>query len=402
MRIPRSVIQVIDTLFAWTKAQDWTAGQTPIVWPSNEKLAQKLGVSVRQVQNLLDSAVRAGLISHRDSANGHRLGKRDPSGRIIWAYGILLSPIGTRTAEFEAIAQQGAAADARIDALRKRLSSAARQVAALAQTSCEQAFGNTGAENDHAEAQQLLLKVRRTRDETILRETAEHVEGIAQKLEAAIAEYFNAEQLVTTTNKTSPADAEKFTPNTTTSQPQTAKAAYSRGYPEKSSGSYSVAQDKPQTDVETDLAEYGVDPAFISNVAPELCYQLEFGSKKWGDVIGVAETLVSQHGIHKQAWHEACRIMGQKGAAASVIATIAKYLAGEVLRPGAYLRGMSDKALRGELGLGRTFHGLKDRAKDSSMARMNGTIDVSSLVKRATDCLTSANRLVLSPTSSLM
>jgi replication initiation protein RepC len=131
-------------------------------------------------------------------------------------------------------------------------------------------------------------------------------------------------------------------------------------------------------------------------VAPDLCYQLEFGAKRWGDVIVVAERLASQHDINNHAWHEACRIMGQKGAAASVIATVSKHLSGEVKKPGAYLRGMSKRAARGELHLGRTFHGLKDQAKDSGMARLNESVDVSALVKRATGALTSTNRLVFS------
>ena len=52
--------------------------------------------------------------------------------------------------------------------------------------------------------------------------------------------------------------------------------------------------------------------------------------------------------------------MGQSGAAAAVIATVAKALTGEVRSPGAYLRGMSAKAAVGELNLGKTYHGLRD------------------------------------------
>lgn len=59
--------------------------------------------------------------------------------------------------------------------------------------------------------------------------------------------------------------------------------------------------------------------------------------------------------------------MGERGAAASVIATVQKYRTGEVQRPGAYLRGMSGKALKGELRLGKTFHGLKDAGRSAMM-----------------------------------
>jgi replication initiation protein RepC len=394
--ISRGMIQVIDTLFAWTKAQDWHDGQIPVVWPSNEKLAQKLSVSVRQVQNLLDAGVRAGLISHHDSANGHRVGKRDISGRIIWAYGIVLSPIGARMSEFEHAAQQGAEKDARLTILRKRLSCAARQIASFAQTITDHALDIKHASDDYELAQTAIRQLRQSRNEELLLGCVEQIETKARELEAKLNSAFVVDSTDNFSSKTSPKNVEKFTPYTTTSEPRTAKAAYSRGYPEKSSGSYAVGCDQPQTAVETDLDEFGIDPTFISNVAPDLCYQLEFGEKRWGDIIVVAERLASQHEIHKHAWHEACRIMGQKGAAASVIATIYKHLNGEVHKPGAYLRGMNERAARGELHLGRTFHGLKDRAKDKGMAQMRESVDVSTFIKRATRSLTSPNRVVFS------
>ncbi|RYF09631.1 MAG: replication protein C, partial [Oxalobacteraceae bacterium] len=71
MDVPLRVVSVIDLLFAWTKPQDWQGGQIPVVWPSNDLLAQKLGVTVRQVQKLLNQAQAFGLISFRDSPNGH-------------------------------------------------------------------------------------------------------------------------------------------------------------------------------------------------------------------------------------------------------------------------------------------------------------------------------------------
>jgi replication initiation protein RepC len=52
--------------------------------------------------------------------------------------------------------------------------------------------------------------------------------------------------------------------------------------------------------------------------------------------------------------------MGQRGAAAAVIATVTKNVRGEVRSPGAYLRGMSAKAAAGELNLGKTYHGLRE------------------------------------------
>src|ERR1700712_3687732 len=43
LAVPASVVQLVDVMFSWTKAEDWRGGSQPIVWPRNEKLARKLG-----------------------------------------------------------------------------------------------------------------------------------------------------------------------------------------------------------------------------------------------------------------------------------------------------------------------------------------------------------------------
>jgi len=142
----------------------------------------------------------------------------------------------------------------------------------------------------------------------------------------------------------------------------------------------------PQSEVEEDLEKHGVDPDFIESVTPELCGAFGLGGRGWGGLVHLAEKLAHQNHIHRHAWHEACRIMGQRGAAASVIAPVRKYQAGEVERPGAYLRGMSGRAAKGELNLGRTFHGLKDLRQAGGMRTMQAGGDprsVGDIARRA-------------------
>jgi replication initiation protein RepC len=57
------------------------------------------------------------------------------------------------------------------------------------------------------------------------------------------------------------------------------------------------------------------------------------------DVIQLADRLVAQNSIHRYAWHEARRGMGQRGAAASVIAALYKYQTGEVRHRGPICAG---------------------------------------------------------------
>ena len=90
--------------------------------------------------------------------------------------------------------------------------------------------------------------------------------------------------------------------------------------------------------------------------------------------------------------------MGQRGAAAAVIAVLQKYQTGDVDRPGAYLRGMSERAAKGELHLGRTFHGLKDQHRSVAMRAMHNGDEPRSVGELARYAVT--RQLVLSGRSS--
>ena len=160
----------------------------------------------------------------------------------------------------------------------------------------------------------------------------------------------------------SPAGAAHCTHSTTTTKPETAEAVTSRGFSGLSSGSRVGTRIQPASAVETDLDRHGVDPAFIARACPELIWDLELGHRAWGRLTSIAEQLADQHDISEHAWREACRVMGPTGAAAAVIATVHKALGHEVRNPGAYLRGMSQRASKGELHLGKTFHRLREQA----------------------------------------
>ena len=373
LAIPPSVVQLVDVLFAWTKPEDWRSASTPIVWPRNDKLARKLGLKVRQVQNLLDRAIALRLISHKDSPNGHRGGARAADGTIKWAYGIVLAPIGTRLEEFRAIAARGAREDEEIDGLKRRLTAARRRTASLAQAVLDDMILNTGADEELALAQSAARQMRNVRDIALLTGCVVQIEQRGRALERKVAATFlereAPNQLVELPNSAS-TDVHDCTHSTTTIQPQTAKAVTGNGSAKRSSGNCDVGSALPQSEVEEDLEKHGVDPDFIESVTPELCGSLGLGRRGWGELVHLAEQLADQNHIHRHAWHEACRIMGQRGAAASVIATVRKYQVGEVQRPGAYLRGMTGRAAKGELNLGRTFHGLKDLRKAGAMRTM--------------------------------
>ena len=385
--IPPRLVHAIDTLMSWSRAIDWSDGQRPIVFPSNEKLTQKLGIGVRQLQKMLTSAARYGLLTHRDSANGNRIGARGKDGRLIYAYGIDLSPLGARYREFLQTANEGSAADLRIELLRKRLTAARRRIRSLAQLVEDEMIEEIDAATAVEIAQLATRQMRQVRDESLLVGCVEQIEARADELGKSVTAAFELMNTSKEKEKDSPSGVPEDTHNTTTKQPKTAKAEYSSGYSKKSSRlGYDVRDQQPQTEVEADLAKHGVDPEFIAAVVPEFILS-HSQQPTWGVLIGTAERLVEQTAIHRNVWHEACRLMGQKGAAASVLATAHKHLRGDVDRPGAYLRGMNKHAASGLLNLGRTFHGLKDNARGEAMRSLSTGSDPRSIGQLASAAL---------------
>lgn len=76
-----------------------------LVWPSNEYLMTRTGLSERTVRYSLARLVEMLLIGTKDSANGKRFAVRSRSGSIIDAFGFDLSPIYTGWLRFQELLQ---------------------------------------------------------------------------------------------------------------------------------------------------------------------------------------------------------------------------------------------------------------------------------------------------------
>lgn len=93
-------IALIDQLFAFSLGVDWSDADTlPIIWPTNELLARRLGIKISTLKHHLAGLVEAGLICYSDHPTYQRGGRRDETGRILEAHGINLSPIAARYCE---------------------------------------------------------------------------------------------------------------------------------------------------------------------------------------------------------------------------------------------------------------------------------------------------------------
>jgi len=369
--IPRTIVGLLDLLVAYSRAQDWRPGHTPYVWPRNETLSVKLGVSVRQVQNYIRTAVELGLIVPHDSANGHRGGIRGSDGQIVWGYGFDLTPLAARGDEFEAASAKGEAEDREIDRLRRTISAIRRRARMLAETVETHDLTMIDAAHEIDLVRMAVAHVRGSRD---IEQLARCVTQISARVDAFQADVDSAlaaesatssfEAATSETKNISPKGEGGFVDSTTTTQLQSAYAVTSRGFAKRSSEEWDRDRVAPITAVEADLEKHRISPSFVAESCPGLICDLDPGPRAWGRLVSIAEGLVAPHAISTHAWREACRIMGEKGAAAAVIATVYKAMIGEVRSPGAYLRGMSEKARAGELHLGKTYHGLREAASE--------------------------------------
>lgn len=367
MSIPPRLVALMDELFKYSRDGDWRDGRIPTVWPSNEMLARELGVSVRQVQNLLRQAEAFGLLSFKDSPNGKRGGCRNAQGDIVWAYGIILAPIGTRHQEFSDRARIGAEEDGHLTRLKRRLEAVRRKLRMLTQAAMDNGFGEQEAWSAMDAVLMATNQMRNNRDIALYTACVEQQEAYAASLETTLNDGFTALDRSQKASNTSCWREAHCTHSTATNQLHTAKAVTCRSLAEGRSGAGGVAL--PIATVEEDMAAHGVGLGFISELAYELHPTLRLSETdcSWGEVISVAERLSRQAGISGHAFYEAMRVMGQRGAAASVIVTLQKYRRGDVHRPGAYLRGMSRKATSGTLKLGPTLHGLRDANRSQAM-----------------------------------
>ena len=106
------MISLLDYYMAFTRDCDWEQGSSPIVYQGISKTALDMGVSERQVQRLEQSLFKVGALTWHDSGNHRRYGKRDESGRIMFAYGVDLTPLAYLKSELEEKLQEKRLIDA--------------------------------------------------------------------------------------------------------------------------------------------------------------------------------------------------------------------------------------------------------------------------------------------------
>lgn len=369
------VVHAIDWLFTFTQPQDWCEGSRPIVWPSAALQRDTLGIGPTQAKALNRHLTELGLVTMKDSPNGKRYGRRDRHGRIIEAYGFDLSPLFTRMAEFQEIAEQGRALRDQMRQLRRRTTIARNGLLQILETVEEQGLSDAIWQALEAEARALassLKSVERVEEmefgvlslERRQREARERLENQIAAATPPVPEPVDSD----------PKGAEnrphiynyKTNPNpeqdTVTASEGSKSGGAGTGTHERAAawrkepdpGKAGAAE---RTDTGTVLR---IKPEELVRLAPRLRSYLATSAPAWPDIVEAADWLRHDLKVSKPLWGDACLAMGREQAAIALAIVSAKPESHFTASPGSYFHGMVKRAQTGQLNLARTIWGLRE------------------------------------------
>lgn len=339
-------LRLLEILYSYTQPTDWT--DRPIVWPSNAELCERLSIGRTALRTRLRALADARLITHRDSPNGHRWGRRGAHGQIVDAYGIDLSPMAARYADLLALVQADQAERSTRRVLRRRALRARRSIRQLMILATAETI-QCADPRPTADAICAAIDHPTTLDR--LRELVDHIEcaqaELYQSITAAIADPEPAE--------TTPMGADSRPPIEPTNISNTKQVTVFARQESSSSGDNPTSS---ATSAPNDIAESTiVTPTELAQLAPGLGAYLYDNPPTWTGLTEAADRYRHQVGISGPLWRRACHVLGRRDA---VVALAVLSTRRQLRSPGGYFHAMVAKAQRQELHLSRSIFGLRD------------------------------------------
>ncbi|MEM0949149.1 MAG: plasmid replication protein RepC [Pseudomonadota bacterium] len=374
-------ILLLDTLGAFTQAQDWEEGRRPIVWASNAYLMEQTGFSLSALKRHARRLAEAGVISFKDSPNGKRWGRRDEDGVIIEAYGFDLSPLSARAEEFEQLHIEIQAERALCQRLKRQITVSRRMIRARIEAALSGALKGPWAQLTTLFEELLTRLPRRHTASETLEKLMDWFRELQERVEAAYLKAVRADEVVENTPEIIEQVSKKtqeMNPRGVISDPHilttTKLDPVTSNSSEKEETAGVAPNAPPEERVDSELEDWVADVRKKRGAALDLPTVMqacpEFASwarnmggylKDWGDLHRVAGQLRPMIGVSEHAWNLAQDRLGPQIATAALVLTFDKHAKGEVASPGGYLRGMIEKAGAGELHLERSFYGRLSR-----------------------------------------
>ncbi|WP_236638003.1 plasmid replication protein RepC [Mangrovicoccus ximenensis] len=326
-------VLLMDTLCAFSQAQDWEDGQSPIVWPSNALLTDRTGLSLSALRRHLRKLCEAGVLSFRDSPNGKRWGRRHADGQIADAYGFDLSPLAARARELARL-------HADHEAERHAASRLRRQITVLRRTIAERIalLSDAAGQDQRMKLEQLEAESNRP---GTLDQLTRKAEALARQLAQLDAEL-----------------APKGTGNDTHIE-DTINSQESKSTGEVIEQPLSPPASRHTSHRHTCRAEdlHRAFPAFAAWGGPATA------TSDWVTLAGLCRSLATLTGLADRQWTELKQQIGDVDAVKAMCLLLEKTAQGQIHSPSAYLHGMIRKAKTGDLHLDRSIRGHLRRAQ---------------------------------------
>jgi replication initiation protein RepC len=297
-----------------------------LVWPSNEFLSDRTGLSDRAIRYAVGELIRAGCVLARDSANGKRFAVRSKQGQILDAYGFDLSPLLARKDELQA----------RTDAIRElqRARMALFDQITICRRASQELLGALDALGQNIDMNALTIEFERLSALSPRRTSSQPVEPVLslwQSLKTTLEDQYNA-----------------------------ACGGKNCRLIENNKDSPDQSCDKRQRDNESEINL----PDLCAACPDAMSYTDTITNDR--ELLSAAAGLRGAIGIHRSAWDEAVEKIGPMRAAAAFFVVLEIYSADQagpmkIKNPGGYYRNYVRMIERGQIDLAEVVRYMRRR-----------------------------------------
>ena len=352
-------------LFLVIGATDTAVGQSKYTTGT----ALDMGVTERQIQKLEKALFEAGAITWNDSGNHKRYGQRHPkSGRLIYAYGVELTPLAALATTLEEKLQEKELHDAAWMETKRQISWYRSQILGTLREGQEEKKNCTDWIEFQKRYDSISIQIRTSLDLSALRDLWNRHKSLYSEL-AAFLDTESSERakavleasIAKETRKSSSKGEQKFVHYKSTTQKPFNKL--NTGSPagncfQESVVKLSRAKQIPDTGVQH--VKIGV----AVNAASQRFRDHLPLDPQWRDVVEAAAKIRGELNISQKSWGNACQLLGRNGAALCVLITDHGTLRtnNRVRQPAAYFRGMLNKIEKNDLNIHKSIFGRLDHS----------------------------------------
>jgi replication initiation protein RepC len=316
---------ILSELVACWGEQEW---ERLLVWPSNDYLMSRTGLTERAIRRILRQLVDLQLIAPKDSPNGKRYAVKDLAGQVVDAFGFDLTPIYARRGDWAVMLME----QKQLREVQKR----AFDEVTICRRATEEALSALAEHFPEVDRTELESRLKALQART---PTRSQVTLQADLLDAWQLLRTDAEEVFYETGKAGLGVL--HTNNNNESRSKTCN----KGFPKKAEAVRSIEQ----------TSEH-LSPELILEACPTVS---DYGRpiRDTADIVGAGRYLRASLGAHESAWNEAVAEIGPVRAASTVIYVLQLYdddvSSGEcrIKNPGGYFRAMARLVKVGKIDL---------------------------------------------------